>query len=110
MKRRYLVCRVNVCLVRCKLYYSETATTAEKKYNLNTKRFLLILLQCCDSLSASAAVFVTELYRVYMTVLAVADTDQVDSASEDTSDRTKITTTKTVSKHATLQYSARAET
>ena len=45
-----------------------------------------------------------------MTVLADADTDQVDGASEATSDRTKITTTKTVSKHSTLQYSARAET
>ena len=45
-----------------------------------------------------------------MTELADADTDQVDGASEATSDRTKITTTKTVSKHATLQYSARAET
>ena len=53
--------------------------------------------------------FVTELCRVYMTVLADADTDQVDSTSEATSD-----SKKTISKHATLQYrdtlSARAET
>ena len=46
-----------------------------------------------------------------MTVLAEADTDQVDSASEATSERKK---EKTVSQHATLLYrdtlSARAET
>ena len=43
-----------------------------------------------------------------MTVLADADTDQVDGASEATSDRTKITTTKTVStetRHSAVQCS-----
>ena len=110
MKRRYLVCRVNVCLVRCKLYYSETATTAEKvqpEYETLSVDPSPVLRQLIRQCSCR---FVTELYRVYMTVLADADTDQVDGASEATSDRTKITTTKTVSKHATLQYSARAET